>query len=474
MITEMDLSPNLLNNIEPEYRSIIIDFCNSFYSVYGHILSKEKLIDKINLLSGVSKSKTECVENEIAKHIFERNPFNTRIYVNDNMSFSNDELKIAIYHELIHHVSLQHYIDNLGRNRYYEGVQQIGPMLDEVLTESMAVNLINFEGINLDRKKVVKKFNKLDMTEEYIGVGGTGYSIVANLGQVYIDIFGDEILNAKFNDLGLFYQNNFSKINNVINGSFLKVSSQIEETFETEEKDNLYACYLTAIDVFENLEIEKFNNSDFSLYQYLYDSSKLLQYLPKIENGTQVDAQINYNMVDIFRKRIKQLDDKIISKYFSNDNQNFNKFEDYNNVINTLRDNINSLNETDLENLNFGKIPQYTHSNSYCLVITAGAHKFLSFSTHSADLNVDVDNYSYGSRQFKELSAEDKLSIFGEKQPFDKVSYATMYTTRGVYTVLETEKGIIPLTDNEGLVPIELYDVEYINNNGLGINNRSK
>lgn len=477
MITKSDLSARLLKNIEPLYIDIIIDFCNSFLSLYGHILSKEKLIERINLLDGIYKTKTECDDVEIAKHIFQRKPFKTHIYINDNIKFSFEELKISIYHELIHHISIQHYIDELNRDRYYEGLQPIGLMFDEVLTEAIAINLINLEGINLNKNKISKESSLLDVSQEYLTSGGTGYSTVSALGKIYLDIFDNEILNAKFNNLGLFFQNINPWLSSSINKNFYTISSEIEIAWDNNTKKDVYNCYLTAVDVFEAHEREKFNNSEFNLYEYLSDTAKLIKQMPKIAAGNQIQSQINNNIIEILKKRIRQLDNEFIKKYFEKSNTNFSNIldlENLNTVINVLRDNIEILNENDFNNIVYGKMLQYNHSNSDCLVITAGNHKFLTFSVHSNIIDEDVDHYEYGSKVFKELSQEDKVSVFGENSKFDNVSYSTIYTTRGAYTILSVEQGLIPLTNNKDLRAFDLSEVVIINGSDLMMEERKK
>lgn len=251
MISREQLSSNLINNTNQEFIEIVEQFANTTLAVYGDVINKEILVRRLNKIQSIKYA--ELPEGINASWT------GSTIYINSkNKNIPIEFIKSLIYHELIHVISFHSEIDEddfQNSPRAREGLyrNEIIPklpngtdsqnyrifeneILDEIMTEFYANQLLKHEGIQLSGTETLKKY--LFGANDFVKYNGTGYKEYSNLGKIYDFFFGRALLEAK-----LFDGNNFrKKFNNLFKNS---------EVFANLYTDN---PYISDYSKFVNLE----------------------------------------------------------------------------------------------------------------------------------------------------------------------------------------------------------------------------
>ncbi len=442
-VTEKDFSSEFLERFGKEDFKLILSFCNSFISTFPNILTREELLNRILNLKSITMSEDlDSRETGMTEGYQLRGKIICNIKMNKNFKYTPDMYKASLYHELMHTISKKIQQDKgLYGGLYYEGI-------DEIMTEYYTVQLLQYERIQLGGK--IRMSSDIKMQgEEYITYNGTGYPKIAQLGQMYQSIFGKDIENGYFKDFFKFYFE-FNENNNTIGDDpIFKVSKEIEEAFQKGNKESIYECYSTALQIFRN---QLMCSNEMTLYDYLKYSNSIKKTLPTLEAYKEnISGKINTDIPYMFEKQLREIDEEVIMKQLRPDlvgeqtqPDKILQKKQFLAVISTLGDNIDVLTREDIEAVSYGEMSQYTHSNLSCLVINAGTKDFMTFASE--------DEFR-GSSIFKELPEDRAQDIFGDNR---SAQYATVPTPRHTWSIIKDENGYIPVQDNLNMEYVQL------------------
>ena len=215
---------------------------------------------------------------------------------------------------------------------------------------------------------------------------------------------------------------------------------------------------ITAIELWKECFKEKHKDKEIDIFEYLEESKRVQQALPQFDSfHSNFAGNMNTSTPFQLLETIRKADEEIIMQQLRPDlvgeqtePEKIIQKKQFLGVINTLRDNIEGLTREDIENVSYGEMSAYNHSNLSCLVINAGQKNFMTFAAE--------EGYR-GSSEFSTLSEEQAIQIFGENR---EVEYATVPTPRHIWSIVRDEKGYIPLTDNPNMEYVELTDEVYL------------
>lgn len=298
-VTRDDIHIKTLNNIDESLISFVIDFCNSFLSVFPNVFSKDELIKKINSIKSIQYSDS-CFWNGYMRDF--------KIFIdNKYKNLDKKEIKSLLYHELIHILSwhiekdldtrLKNDENRCGLSRRYVlkfGGKYISAffeseILDEIMTEHYAVKLLEFEGIEIGGKYIL---SSSEYEEEFVEYGGTGYRDLSGLGKVYEFLFGNLILDAKFIDGNAFRQSFNQNCGglSICKNSNIGISAPPYCRF-VNEKDIL-GRYKTACEIYGIILSRMDFDWKFSINEFLNMNDVFESMLPKQKSFNNIDTSI--------------------------------------------------------------------------------------------------------------------------------------------------------------------------------------
>ncbi len=358
-VTEEDIK-NIFVNVEfaKEDKSIIMDFCNSFQQVFLGVVDKDEFLKRISTLKQMNyEHKGEKCDASYSQ--------NGTLTINDDLHGS--KRKAIIYHELMHLISM-----HLPRENPEFGVVQgfkIGSVdMNEIMTEYFTTRLLLHEGI--DDLKGKYYITNEDGIEEYVVHDGTGYIKVAKLGEMYHEIFGQEIVDGYFNN-AIKFQNMFNEKYHVLgDGEWTPMENAVDIG------GNIYKNYANALRIFMINEDEKLKAGNFSVHQYLQESKRIKDCLPVRKDTKLEECEITGIPAGV-EKFLLRLDERFVAQYIRPDvvgkPQNSNmlrKKKDFFIALNAVRDNIKYLSPEDVEKIEIDS--EYNQDGQYMRVLANG------------------------------------------------------------------------------------------------------
>ena len=467
-ITKEDFSKEFLARFGDKEKQYILDFCNTFQKTFPNVLDKKSIIERISRISGIKENGHDdrmgysLSANDTGKTIYRDM---TIIYLPGQQERNE---RNSIYHELNHIISFKGKTGPVGTQEiglWMEGFiftdeksddfYEENEAFDEIMNELYTIKMLETEGRYQKKELVRQSPTMLDMRKISTSYKGNGYIDRAYLAEIYDEVFGEELLKAKYLERKSFeerFNRDFNNLEIKVSNTdsmpqFSKIGIQISENIEDAEQ--------TAISIWKQKTKEKVKNGTFNLYDYLKSSQTIKKALPNIDaNNLSMRGKINTQTLPQWEEEIQRADEEIIMKQLRPDlvekQKNPEKIirkKQFLGVINTLRDNIESLKREDIDKVTYGEMSQYNHSNLSCLVISAGSKEFMTFAS---------EDFYMGSSEFVELPEEQTQEIFGK---YRNAKCATLATPRSIWSIVKDNKGYIPLTNNPSMEYAELTDV---------------
>lgn len=325
-----------------EDKAIIVDFCNTFQKVFSNVIDADELMKRIRRLKKMEYKH----QGEKCAATYSQNGTLT---INDDIH--GNKRKAVIYHELMHLVSM-----HLPRENPEFGIAQgfktgsVG--MNEIMTEYFATRLLLQEGIeDLKGKYYITNEGGI---QEYVEHEGTGYIKVAKLGEMYHEIFGQEIVDGYFNN-AIKFQDMFNEKYQVLGDEEF---TPMENAVDTE--GNIYKNYANALRIFMINEDVKLKAGNLSIYEYLQESKRIKDCLP-------VRRDVNLERCEItgipagIEKYLLKLDERFVAQFIRpdvvgkpQDANTLRKKKDFFIGLNAIRDNIEQLSPEDLDNIEIG------------------------------------------------------------------------------------------------------------------------
>lgn len=371
-----------------EDKAIIVDFCNTFQKVFSNVIDADELMKRIRRLKKMEYKH----QGEKCAATYSQNGTLT---INDDIH--GNKRKAVIYHELMHLVSM-----HLPRKNPEFGLAQgfkTGSVeMNEIMTEYFATRLLLQEGIeDLKGKYYITNEGGI---QEYVEYEGTGYIKVAKLGEMYHEIFGQEIVDGYFNN-AIKFQNMFNEKYQVLGDEEF---TPMENAVDTE--GNIYKNYANALRIFMINEDVKLKAGNLSIYEYLQESKRIKDCLP-------VRRDVNLERCEItgipagIEKYLLKLDERFVAQFIRpdvvgkpQDANTLRKKKDFFIGLNAIRDNIEQLSPEDLDNIEIGS--EYNQDS-----------KTMNISVNGKNIQVFTDRETYlGTNEIEKINTKDVAKKF--------------------------------------------------------------
>ena len=474
-ITEQDFSMEFWERFGDKEKQYILDFCNTFYKTFPGIIAKEDFINKISRLQSIKPDSNKRLQgNETGLTIYQ----DMEVLYSEGLDEFSE--RNTVYHELFHVLSYRELggitadwglyrhgivIDNGNYYTEYTNNNMEGSRsFDEIMNEFYTIKMLQTEGMLQEEKEwVIQKRQPFNTSLKYPDAEiltkyfGNGYQNRVFLAGIYDELFGEELLKAKIIDRTEFVE----KFNERFKG--IDIKTKDEEYRPNYSKigiqigENIGMAINTALNIWQQIQLEKMQNGELDLYSYLKSSNTLVKALPNVQRDRNFSGNINNEVMSGHEQRIHGVDEQTVMTLFrpdlvgnQEDPKKQNEKAQFLAVIDTLRDHMDDLTREDLENLSYGEMSQYMHSNMYCTVINAGDKSFMTFAS--------TDGFM-GSSMFSKLPKDKTQEIFGDTR---NVEYATIPTVRYTWSIIKDENGFIPLVQNPNMEHAELKNEIYI------------
>jgi len=475
-ITKQDFSDQFWQRFGDKEKQYILDFCNTFQKTFPGILSKEELIQRISSLRSLKM--VDDLKDGYTGETYYGNEMDIKI----KEGMQDRDERNSVYHELFHVISYGgdtykngNYVTKQGL--VFDGIQFIGDGdenylenhdFDEIMNEFYTVKMLENEGLYQQNEDVIHNPTKSNPSIVSTKYSGNGYIHKVYLASIYDNIFGDDLLRAKLFDrdsLEESFNKRFKDLEIKVKeyseyiSQFSKIGIQISE--------NIKMAEITAINIWRQFQLEILKSGELDLYSYLKSGNVLVKSLPNIKKDKGFSGDINHEVESDYESRIHETDKETILKVLRPDlvgeQENSKKQKQKTQflaVIDTLRDHMDDLTKEDLENLSYGEISQYTHSDMYCTIINAGDKSFMTFASKDGFM---------GSSMFSKLPTEITQEIFGDNRD---VQYASVPTHQYKWSIIKDENGYIPVKNNSTMEHTELVnqmhlDGSHVIKNGL-------
>ena len=205
MITKANFSQTLLNSTTQDLLTIVENFANTFQKLYGHVVDENIIIQRLQALDYICYEDSPTnIENNVIELAKDCNaswdPTKRQITLNPKLSTKPDQLKLALFHELIHAVS--HHPSNQKETNNQTTLSNTNEdTFDEIMTEYYAGQIFQqAEGHAYQPTKspdgniyTIKKDNH----EYHVKYNGMAYEEYGQIGGFYDFFFGDSLLRAR-------------------------------------------------------------------------------------------------------------------------------------------------------------------------------------------------------------------------------------------------------------------------------------
>jgi len=441
MITRNDFKLELINSMDEKFINCLVDFANSFMTIFPDLMKKEVLINRINDLKyiGFENDTFTCKEKDNGVHDINKSTIIiNKKFIND----STNVIKAILYHELIHALSV-HSEKDLDLNFNFETTRgglnrtvakddiiiergQENEVLDEIMTEFYCTQLLKYENITIKDKYVLqcKNFEK-----DYVESLGLGYIDFAALGPVYDFLFGKQLFQAKFydgNNFRTWFNEIFSEVGS-LKDSLNDYKITKYNSFVSDK--NVFNRYTTACEFFKILFKNKYNNNQMNLNELInnndiqYFISLMIKSVDKMEIDTPKIKDEFYFMLEKFEY------DLVMEKLQQNSINNENLSEEYKFQI--YRMYKKALKEN--PNLDFNKL----------------TYQFINDKKHFKGIIINIDNNSYLLNEFDDKQNLNMSEFREFREDMNDVSnelgftnnnlrYATIYDPTGIHSIIES------------------------------------
>ncbi len=289
MITKNDFAPELLNNTDAKFVEEMEQFANTALQVDGEVIDEQTLKARLKGVHGIyfdddTNAKLTCSKDVSAAWI----PAAGQIVISSKYKNSKQILKVALYHELFHAISEHVEVDkdtinstyskrtglNRGAMLFFPGNDTFfyeGDLLEEIMTEFYANQLLKHEGIVLSGERIKERFAG---EYDYVDCIGIGYQDFNNLGRIYDFLFGQQLLQAKLFD-GNNFRNNFNEVfgKAAIFDDVFPEEGQIPAYSKFVAQHDVQKRYETACKMFATLLKNKYKNREFNEKDLAQDES---------------------------------------------------------------------------------------------------------------------------------------------------------------------------------------------------------
>lgn len=487
-----DFSSKFRSQFNNEEFQILMDFCRCYYAKFGKYTSKDEIINQIEKLDSFTHINDEN-SSALATHFVESRENYTKIqrmYIRINDAKWNkaniEEKKAIIYHELMHHFSTK----EVKGKKIQSGLMPIEhnetAYFDEIMTEYYATELLRMDNIDMQKFYNTYKSNnsKIDRAREFISSKGIGYVHIAGLGQVYDRVLGKRLFDGKTKDYDKLQQKFNERFRALGKNPLEIINKQLKEAFANPNKNSIYKCYQTALEIFNIDRNTIYGKEGFDLYNYLLKSNDIIKSMP-IRDINQFAMDKTRGIPEELFDTISGIDRDMIVRYIRPDilqikdedekNREINKLSS---VINILRENIGSLSQEDIEQITYGKIDEYTHNGLDCLVIKAGDKSFQTFVNNSSELNSQFMPYC----SFKNPERYDNLLGTNTDQQMRQTFEESGHQLGDSYTMSTVmnvggEYAMYGLVENNGIyykTSGELQEVQIANQRTIAIKSKRK
>jgi len=430
-ITRDDFNEEYWQRFTVENQDMILSFCNTFINRFPELLSKEEIIDRMSSLNSIEASN---LGSDYGRHSLSGD-----IEINSKVNFTENEKKEATYHEMMHHLSVHYTKIASGREMITEGLGPIG--FNEIITQYLTTELVKAEGINLKSKYYIEK-EEFSTTEEFMELEGIGYPRIAPLGKLYMEIFGQDIIEPYFKNASKFWDSfneKFAVFGTIYELPFNSVDMDIGgATSKSSGTEAIYTNYSNALEIFKILEQDKFKGQ-IDAYEYLKDSKKIKDLLPKkVDVSKGIHSSHSYTGIsDTIAEKLSELDEKFVLQYLRPDlvgeQTEPDKIEEKKKmfiVINGLRDNISKLEREDFQNIVFSE-NEGISTNEYR--IDANGVKISAFEREGSYLGaskaMSKERYVFNSEFLKGLNGDllNGTAITPNGDTISTYEYVTKY-----------------------------------------------
>lgn len=408
-ITEEDLKEILENGeFAEEDKKIIIDFCNSFQKNFSNIVDRSEFLNRISTLRKMQyEHKGEKADASYSQ--------NGTLTINDDVH--GNKRKAIIYHELMHLISMHLPRENPEFGKV-QGLKMGSEDMNEIMTEYFTTRLLLDEGIeDLKGKYYITNENGI---EEYVEHDGTGYIKAAKLGEMYHQIFGQEIVDGYFNNAIKFQEMFNEKYKFLDDGEFTPMENAVNIS---EKGENIYRNYANALRIFMTNENEKLNLGQLSIYEYLRDSKTIRDCLPVRKDTRLEECKISGIPAGV-EKFLMRLDERFVAQYIRPDvvgkpqnSDDLRKKKDFFIALNAIRDNIEQLSPEDLKQIDMNF--QYNPSS----------HN-MNISVNGNIIQVFTDGETYlGTNEIERAKMQNDNSLLDKIITSTEIGKATINTS---------------------------------------------
>lgn len=204
MITKANFSQTLLNNTTQDLLNIVENFANAFHKLYGHVVDATTIQQRLQALDYICfEDSPTNIENHLIELAKDCNaswdPTKHQITLNPKLTGKPDQLKLALFHELVHAVS--HHPTNEKENNQITAQNTQEDIFDEIMTEYYANQIFQqAEGHAYQPTKSpdgnVYTIQK-DNHAYHVKYNGMAYEEYGQIGGFYDFFFGDLLLRAR-------------------------------------------------------------------------------------------------------------------------------------------------------------------------------------------------------------------------------------------------------------------------------------
>jgi len=204
MITKANFSQTLLNNTTQDLLNIVENFANAFHKLYGHVVDATTIQQRLQALDYICfEDSPTNIENNLIELAKDCNaswdPTKRQITLNPKLTSKPDQLKLALFHELVHAVS--HHPTNEIENNQITAQNTQEDIFDEIMTEYYANQIFQqAEGHAYQPTKSpddnVYTIQK-DNHAYHVKYNGMAYEEYGQIGGFYDFFFGDLLLRAR-------------------------------------------------------------------------------------------------------------------------------------------------------------------------------------------------------------------------------------------------------------------------------------
>ena len=204
MITKADFSPTLLNNTTQNLLKMVEDFANAFYKLYGHAVDKETIKQRLQALDYICfEDSPTNIENNLIELAKDCNaswdPTKRQITLNPKLTTKPDQLKLALFHELVHAVS--HHPTNEIENNQNTAQNTQEDTFDEIMTEYYANQIFQQAEGHAYQPTKLPNDNIYTITKDnhayHVQYNGMAYEEYGQIGGFYDFFFGESLLRAR-------------------------------------------------------------------------------------------------------------------------------------------------------------------------------------------------------------------------------------------------------------------------------------